>query len=61
MFVTGYYFALCRCIDMDAYLKSPISTSLVVAAAVFEGLATFIVALLSSTPKAGGNVRESEV
>ena len=30
---------------MDAYLKSPISTSLVVVAAVFEGLATCFIAL----------------
>lgn len=30
---------------MDAYLKSPISTDLVVVAAVFEGLATIFVAL----------------
>lgn len=44
-FPIRYYFDHCRCIDMDAYLKSPISTSLVVIAAVFEGLATFFVAL----------------
>ena len=30
---------------MDAYLKSPITTEFVVVAAVFEGLATFSVAL----------------
>lgn len=30
---------------MDVSLKSPISTSLVVVAAVFEGLATLVVAL----------------
>ena len=30
---------------MDAYLKSPITTNLVVIMAVFEGLATFFVAL----------------
>ena len=30
---------------MDAYLKSPITTEFVVVTAVFEGLATFFVAL----------------